>query len=129
MSNSEKQSNFLPAVRFGKMDELKVHLISDEDLTRLEQGSGQSLFLNFGIGLFSVAVSFLISLLTTTITSDRLFSVFVIVTIIGFLASIILLTLWWFTRRPISELTKKIRERMPPEGEAQQLGVKALLSV
>ena len=121
MSNNEQEPLFLPEIRVGKIGVLKVHQISDDELTRLGQGAGQSLFLNFGIGILSVAASFLISLLTTTITSDRLFAVFVIVTVVGVVAGIVLMILWWCTRKPISRLVQKIRDRMPPEGEAQQL--------
>jgi len=121
MSKKEQQPDFLPEIRVGRIGVRKVHQISDEELTRLGQGSGQSLFLNFGISVLSVAVSFLITLLTTTIASNRLFYVLVIVTVIGFLAGVVLLILWWYTRQPISNLVKEIRDRMPPEGEAQQL--------
>lgn len=121
MCDNNRQSHFLPEIRVGKIGLLIVHQISDDELTRLSQGSGQSQFLNFGIGVLSVAISFLISLLTTTITSDRLFTVFVIVTALGFIAGIVFMLLWWCTRKPISALVKEIRQRMPPEGEAQEL--------
>lgn len=121
MSNNEQQSTLLPPVRVARYGVLKIYPISDDELTRLGQGSGQSLFLNFGIGVFTVAVSFLISLLTITITPDRLFDVFVIVTVVCFLASIVFMVLWWCTRKPISKLVQEIRDRMPPEGETQQL--------
>lgn len=120
MNKREQQPDFLPEIRVGKIGELKVHQISDEELTRLTEGSGKSLFLNLGIGVLSVAASFLISLLTTTISSIRVFNVFVIVTIIGFLAGLVFMILWWHTRQPISRLTEEIRDRMPPQGEVQQ---------
>lgn len=121
MSENEVKSDFLPEIRVGKIGVLKVHQLSDDELSRLEQGSGQSLFLNFGIGVLSVAASFLISLFTTTITSDRVFAVFVIVTVVAFTAGVVLMILWWCTRKPITRLAQEIRDRMPPEGEAQQL--------
>jgi hypothetical protein len=117
----QHQPDFLPEIRVGRIGVLKVHQISDEELTKLGQGSGQSLFLNFGIGVLSVAVSFLIALFTVQITSIRVFCVFVIITVVGILTGIILLILWWRTRQPISKLVHEIRGRMPPEGEAQQL--------
>ena len=121
MSNNEQQPDFLPEIRVGKIGVLKVHQISDDELTRLGQGAGQSLLLNFGIGVLSVAGSFLISLLTATIASDRIFAVFVIVIVVCFLAGIVLMILWWCMRKPISRLVQEIQDRMPPEGEAQQL--------
>ena len=120
-NNDQPRSEFLPEIRVGRMGELKVHQISDEELARLEQGSKQSLFLIFGIAVPSVATSFLIALLTTEIKSTRIFEVFVIITVVGFLAGIILLILWWCTRDPMSRLVHEIRDRMPPKGEAEQL--------
>jgi len=114
------QAEFLPEIRLGRLGVLKVHQVSDEELARLEQGSGQSLFLNFGIGVISIAASFLIALCTTKIESNRMFAVFVIVVIVGFLAGIVLMILWWVTRKPVAALVKEIRNRMPPEGELQE---------
>lgn len=113
--------DFLPEIRVGRLGVLKVHQVSEEELSRLEQGSGQSVFLNLGVGIISVAASFLIALLSTKIESNRLFTVFVVVAAVGFIAGAILLILWWHTRQPIRRLVKEIRDRMPPEGEAQQL--------
>ncbi len=121
MSTDDQQPDFLPEIRRGRIGELKIYEISDDELARLGQGAGQSLFLNFGIGVLSVSVSFLISLLTTTITSDRVFIVFTIITVLGFFAGTILMLLWWWTRKPLSRLLQEIRDRMPPKGEAQQL--------
>jgi len=118
---NQQKPDFMPEIRVGRIGVLKVHQISDEELKRLGQGSGQSLFLNIGIGVLSVAASFLIALLTTQITSGRVFSIFVIITAVGFLAAVILLILWWCTRQPISRLVREIGDRMPPQGEAQQL--------
>lgn len=117
---NRKQPDFLPKVQLGRPGDLKVHLVSDEELTRLEEGSGQSLFLNLGIGVLSIAVSFLVALLTTQINSIKVFTVFVIITVIGFLSGTVFLILWWRTRQPISKLVQQIRDRMPSEGEAQQ---------
>lgn len=116
---NRKQPDFLPKVKYGRAADLKVHLISDEELTRLGQGSGQSLFLNFGIAVISIAVTFLVALLITKIDSIKIFCVFVIITILGFISGIVLLILWWLTRQPVGKLAKQIRDRMPPEGEGQ----------
>lgn len=121
MNSSEKQSDFLPEIRFGKIGVLKVHQITDEELNKMEQGSSHSILLNIGISVISIAISFLISLLTTKIESDRLFIVFVLITISFFLAGIILVIIWWIQREPLKRLIQEIRNRMPPEGEAQPL--------
>ncbi len=121
MSETEQEPDFLPEIRVGRIKVLKIYQISDDELTGLEQGAGHSLFLNLGISVLSMAASFLISLLTATNISDRLFYIFVIVTVVGFLAGLVLMILWWNMRKPIYEQVRKIRDRMPPEGEAQKL--------
>lgn len=118
---NRKQPEILPKVLIGGIGLLKLHQISDDELTRLERGSGHSLFLNLGIGVISIAVAFLVSLLTTQIASDRVFTVFIIITVVGFLSGAAFLIMWWCTRQPISKLVQQIRDRLPPEGEAQQL--------
>ncbi len=119
--SDQQQSEFLPEIRIGRIGVLKVHQISDEELIRLSQGSSHSLFLNLGISLISISTSFLISLITTVINSIRLFNVFVIITVLGFLSGIILIILWWTSHQPIRKLVQEIRNRMSPEGEAQIL--------
>ena len=116
---NRKQPDLLPKVHYGRVADLNVHLVSDEELTRLEQGEGQSLFLIFGIAVISIAASFLITLLITKIESIKVFCIFVIITSLGFLSGIILLILWWCTRQPINKLVKQIRDRMPPEDKGQ----------
>ena len=116
-----EQTDFLPEIRVGRLGVLKVHQVSDEELTRLEQGSGQAVFLNLGISVLSVATSFLITLFTTTMESDRAFTVFVVIAVVGLVGGVAFLILWWCTRQPISALVREIRDRMPPEGEAQLL--------
>ena len=121
MANSNTKPDFLPEIHFGKIGILKVHQISDQELYSLEQGSGESLFLNFGIGVLSVAISFLISLLTTSATSVKLFCVFVVVTVVGFLSGLVFMILWWRTRISSQKLAKCIRDRMSPQGDAQPM--------
>jgi hypothetical protein len=66
--------------------------------------------------LISIAVSFLVALLTTEIQSSRTFAVFVIVTVVGFITGAVLLALWTWYRRSTTTIFDQIRRRMPPEG-------------
>jgi hypothetical protein len=111
-------SDFLPEMRFGRPAELKVHLVSEDELTRLEQGDGQSVFLECSIALISIATSFLIAIITTKIDSVRTYTVFIVISVVGFISGIVLLLLWGSVRKPIRKLVKEIRSRMPPEGES-----------
>jgi len=110
------ETKFMPAIRRGRIQQLDIYEISETELQMLERGSPESILLNFAIFLGSVAVSFLIALLTTEIQSSRTFSVFVIITAIAFVVGAVLLALWIWYRRSTTTIFEQIRRRMPPEG-------------
>jgi hypothetical protein len=107
---------FLPAVRRARIERLDIYEISETELQILERGSPDSILLNFAILLVSIAVSFLVALLSTEIQSSRTFAVFVIVTVVGFITGAVLLALWTWYRRSTTTIFDQIRRRMPPEG-------------
>jgi hypothetical protein len=119
MEESEKSEDIasptLPPVveiRQGSYKELTLYDVEESELELLSQGSPDSLYLNFAIFLLSAAVSFLTALLTAVL-SDRIFTVFVVITCVGFIVGILLLVIWLKKRRSISALVQKIRDRLP----------------
>jgi hypothetical protein len=112
----EDQPKFLPAVRRARIERLDIYEISETELQILERGSPDSILLNFAILLVSIAVSFLVALLSTEIQSSRTFAVFVIVAVVGFITGAVLLALWAWYRRSTTTIFEQIRRRMPPEG-------------
>ena len=118
MDESEKpegiSSPTLPPVeiRRGSYKELTLYDVEENELELLAQGSPDSLYLNFAIFLLSAAVAFLTSLLTAVL-SDRIFTVFVVITCLGFIVGTLLLVIWLRKRRSISALVQKIRDRLP----------------
>jgi hypothetical protein len=98
----------------GRVDSVSVYEITESELSLLEDGPPSSIYLNFSIFLLSVAISFLISLVTTKIESDRVFTVFVIITAIGFIAGILFLFIWYRSHRSLSDIFLKIKNRIPP---------------
>ncbi len=119
--NKSLPSEFLPAIRRARIDSLNIYEISESELQLLERGSPDSLFLNFAIFLLSSAVSLLVALLTATIESNRTFAVFVIFTVIGFIAGLFLLLLWMRNRQATAMVFTQIRQRMPPVGVPQEV--------
>ena len=105
-----------PAIHRARLDKLSIFEISESELETLERGSPDSLFLNLAIFVLSVAISFSITLGTTTIVSVRIFCVFVIVTVVGYIAGATFGLLWWRSHRSIRTVAKQIRNRLPPEG-------------
>ena len=116
-----ENNQFETEIRRGRLDTLSIYEISESELNTLGGGSPNSIYLNFAILTLTFGVSFLIAILTTVIESDRLFYTFVILSIIGMGSSIILFVLWRKTYAPISKLVKTIRERIPPQGEAESM--------
>jgi len=125
MGNDNQAEKSEGAVRLrvirGPVDSLSLYEITDHELDILEEGSPSSTFLNFAILFSSVGVSFLVALLTIAIESIYVFSVFVIVTIVGVGASVVLFVLWYRTRSKVRDLCKRIRARVPtePVGESE----------
>ena len=89
--------------------------IADYELDVLARGSPSSTFLNFAIFLLSIALSFHIALVSTTISANRIFSVFVIIVVLGYISGIVLFVLWFRNRQSTSKIIKRIKERIPPE--------------
>ena len=121
-SQAEQTGDKSFRIRRGKVDSLSLYEITDHELDILERGSPASLYLNFGIFLLSLSASFLIALLTTTVESQRTFTVFVVVTVIGGLAGVVLMSLWWRTRQSASTVIAQIRSRIPDESNPEGTG-------
>ncbi len=118
VANQSEGSVQLRIVR-GPLDSLSLYEITDYELELLEEGSPSSTFLNFAIFFFSIGASFCTTLFTVPIASIYVFTVFVILTVVGVFASIVLFVLWRRTRSRTKDLCKKIRARVPtaPIGE------------
>jgi hypothetical protein len=104
----------LPAIRVAPLGELRAYVISEDELNELEQGSPASQHLNFSLALLASGLSFLATLLTTSIQSTRTFVVFVVLTVVFLLVGTILFSNWFRLRRTSKGLAQRIRERMPP---------------
>lgn len=115
-SHSDESQPLGPAIRRARLDRLSIFEVSESELETLERGSPNSLFLNLAIFVFSIAISFSVTLATTTIASIRTFNVFVIVTIVGYIAGITFGQLWWRSHKSVTSVVKQIRSRLPPEG-------------
>lgn len=115
-NQEDKPKELLPEIRRGRFDRLTIYEVSETELEIIEKGSPSSLYLNFSIFLLSTGTTFLIALFTTNIASVKVFSVFVIITVIGFILGLLLLILWLRTRKSVSATVCLIKRRLPPEG-------------
>lgn len=121
MTGEESEGSGHLKIVHGRVDSLSLYEITDYELQILEDGSFGATYLNFAIFFLSAAIAFLTALTTGAILPDRTFTVFVVVVAVGFSAGVVLLFLWFRTRRSMSKVLQRIKDRcaMPdPETDA-----------
>lgn len=101
-----------PTILRGKVDSLSLYEITDFELNILEKGSPNSIYLNFSVFLLSVGFSFMATLLSTDIQSERTFYIFVIFCILGIVGGVFLLILWYKMKNEVADVVIRIRERI-----------------
>src|SRR5437870_5831375 len=104
-----------PMIRRGRIEEMVIYEVSESELELPAEGSPNATYLNMAIGLLSVAISFIISLVTTTIGSNVTLTVFVVFAVCGSIVGFVLLLLWYRGSRSVAELVDTIKRRLPPE--------------
>jgi hypothetical protein len=118
MSESNQQPLLAgPRIVRASLDQLTIYEISDNELETIERGGPESMLLNFAIFFTSTAISFTVSLATTVIQSIHLFTGFMVVTVVSYIAALVLGGLWVRSCKSKKSIIKTIRERRPPEGD------------
>ncbi len=107
----------------GKVGSVSLYEITDSELDLLDKGSPSSIFLNFAIFLFSIGISFLVTLLSAPITDIKTFTTFLVFTIIGLLGGLLLFIIWWRMKGEVSVVIGKIKSRIADDNENQDQGV------
>jgi hypothetical protein len=97
----------------GPVGSLSLYEITDYELELLEQGSPSSTYFNFAIFFFSIGASFFTTLVTVKIQSVYVFSIFVVLAVLGTFAALVLFQLWRRTKSRTRNLCEKIRARVP----------------
>jgi hypothetical protein len=106
---------FRPTIRRGRVDSLSLFEITEQELETLAAGSPHSTYLNFAIAFLSAGLAFFTSLLTAVFSSNRTFTVFVVITTVGTAAGVVLLFVWYQTKSSVDEVIARIKQRVPPE--------------
>lgn len=102
-------------IRHGRVEWVDVFDLKENELEIFEKGSPADIQLNFAIFLLSAAVTALCSLLTAKFDSQITTTVFIVLTIVGFLGGILLLLLWRSNHTSMKQICKRIRDRIPSE--------------
>ncbi len=111
---------FIELIR-GRVDSLSLYEITDNELGILEKGSPNSIYLNFGIFLASIGMSFLIALLTVEVQSTKVFTIFVVLCCIGILGGSFLIFLWYRMKGEVSDVVAKIKKRIAEQDSNELL--------
>jgi hypothetical protein len=108
---SDPTQQFFPA-RVAPPAELIAYTVHEHELDIIAAGSQATLSFNFAVALISIGISFVITLTTTVISSDRLFYGYLIICIICILAGIIMFAFWFKTRTSVNITVAKIKSRL-----------------
>jgi hypothetical protein len=101
-----------PSIRFVGFGQLTIYLVSDEELRLIESGGPSATYLNLAIGLLSVGVGIVASLLLAgTPTSIYRFTVVVVIAVGALIAGFILLVLWKRSAKDAATTIRRIRAR------------------
>jgi len=111
MPSNQSEGFKQPRILRGCVDSLSIYEITDYELELLEQGSPNSIHLNFSIFLISTSISFTTTLLTVESLSDRLFLTFSMIAFVGMVIGILLAILWHRGKNKIDKLIEKIKSR------------------
>lgn len=96
----------------GRVDSLTIYEITETELDALERGSPYSIYLNFGIFLLTLGMSFLTSLLSVDVQSLLVLTAFLVLTVVGILGGTFLIILWHRSRRDVTDVVSRIRTRI-----------------
>lgn len=117
MNSTQLPSEFAPAIRRARLDNLTIYEVSEGELEIIERGSPDSIYLTFSVALLTLAISFLGSLLLTDIKSNAVLFSFIAIVVVGFVVGGVLLVLWKRSTTSVARCVAAIRNRLPPEGE------------
>ncbi|QEH35975.1 hypothetical protein OJF2_45330 [Aquisphaera giovannonii] len=98
---------------YAPLGELKVYELSEAEFDRLAEGASGQLHLNFALAMLPTALSVLISLLTTTIESNRVYLAFLVAFWALLVQGLISLLRWWLYSRTHRKRIEGSRARMP----------------
>jgi hypothetical protein len=101
-----------PMVRVAPIGELTAYTVLEYELDIIAAGSPANLAFNLAVASISIGVSFVLTLTTTTISSDRLFIVYLNLCIVCLFAGIVMFAYWFKTRTSVSSTVAKIKSRL-----------------
>ena len=97
-------------VNLAPVDSVNIYEVTENELETMENGP-PSHDLNFAISLLTIAITVAIALVTSGFKSATAELIFIIVSIIAFIASLYLASRWWQANRSFKKVASVIRDR------------------
>jgi hypothetical protein len=102
----------LSPVRVAPLGELTAYTVHEHELDIIAAGSPATLAFNFAVALISIGITFILTLTTTTIPTDRLFYGYLIACTNCLLVGFIMFVYWLKTRTSVNITVTKIKSRL-----------------
>jgi len=102
-------------VRHGRVASVDLFEIKESELEVFEKGSPADIQLNFALPLLTLAFEAVCVLLTATFQNPTIKTVFIVISIVGFLFGLYLLIAWSRSRTSLRMVCKTIRGRIPSD--------------
>lgn len=102
-------------VRKSYVEYVTIYEVTENELSTLENGGHATIMMDIAVSLLSIAITCLISLLTTTFDNDIVKNSFLFSMIICFVGGIVLLILSINNRKSVSDIIKVIKSRLQTE--------------
>lgn len=110
---SESKEDAKIQIKRGVVDSLSIYEVSESELRIIERGAPQGIFMNMFFFFISMSSSFFIVLVTIDFKSNEFLKyTFLFLTILGFMASIILLILWFYYKNEFKTTIDTIKDRI-----------------
>ena len=103
-----------PKIQRGRVDSITIYEVTEGELATLEAGTPTGYLFDLFLCLLTLSIAFFVTISTTTITSDRLFSFYAILAIASAIGSLVCLCLWLRFRKSLKTVIEAIKKRVQP---------------
>lgn len=102
-------------VRKSYVEYVNIYEVTENELTTLENGGQSTIMLDIAISLLSIAITCIITLVTSTFGSDMVKNSFLFAAISCLIVGGVLLVIGWKGRQSISIVVNQIKSRLKTE--------------
>lgn len=101
-------------VQRGRVDSITIYEVTENELTTLESGTPTGYLFDSFLALLAIGISFIVTVTTTEIKSDRLHAFYSMLILVSLVGAIICFVLWLRCRKSILLTIEQIKNRVQP---------------